>query len=85
MERSDIPRTLKVKQSAHDSDLVEALNLCTLVDKEPKTLVVIGIEPQDIEPYGTELTESVAAKVDEMIDRVLAELKYLGVEPEKKI
>lgn len=85
LERKDIPRTLRVKQSAHDSDLVEALNLCALVDREPKTLVVIGIEPQDIQPYGVELTESVAAKVDDMIDRVLVELKSLGVKPEKKI
>ena len=30
LEREDLPRGLRAKQSAHDSDLVEALNLCSL-------------------------------------------------------
>ena len=41
------------------------------------------IELQKLEVQ--KILDAVAAKVDEMIDRVLAELKYLGVEPEKKI
>jgi hydrogenase maturation protease len=85
LERSDLPKGLRFKQSAHDSDLVEALNLCSLVEKEPKTVVVIGVEPEDIQPYGLELTLPVAARIEDLIDRVLEELKLLGVEPKKKI
>jgi hydrogenase maturation protease len=83
LERADLPKGLRIKQSAHDSDLVEALNLCALVDKEPKTVVVIGIEPVDITPYGLELTETVSGKVTAMMAMVISELESLGVKPEK--
>ncbi|MDQ7782616.1 MAG: HyaD/HybD family hydrogenase maturation endopeptidase [Desulfomonilaceae bacterium] len=84
LEKEDLPTGLRAKQSAHDSDLVEALNLCKLVDTGPETVVVVGIEPADIQPFGLELTDAVASKVDELIDRVVGELKNLGVEPQKR-
>jgi len=84
LERDDLPKGLRAKQSAHDSDLVEALNLCNLLESGPKSVVVVGVEPENIQPFGLEMTDAVAAKVDELIDMVLGELRLLGVEPEKK-
>lgn len=84
LERGDLPRGLRMKQSAHDSDLIEALNLCSLVDADPKSVVVIGVQPQEIVELNTELSPVIAARVDELIERVLAELALLGVTPEKK-
>jgi hydrogenase maturation protease len=84
LTRSDLPKGLRAKQSAHDSDLVEALNLCALLEVEPKSVVVVGIEPADIQPFGVDLTEKVAAKVDELVLRVVDELKALGVESSQK-
>ncbi len=83
--KSDLPRGLRFKQSAHDSDLVEALNLCSLIESEPRDVVILGIEPADIQPLGTELTPKVAAKVDELVRRVIDELEMLGAKTEKKI
>ncbi len=85
LEKDDLPTGLRVKMSAHDSDLVEALNLCKLTENGPETVVVVGIEPADIEPFGLELTPPVAAKTEELISRVLEELRLLGVEPEKNL
>jgi len=85
LTKNDLPKGLRVKQSAHDSDLVEALNLCALLEAEPKSVVVVGIEPADIQPFGVDLTEKIAAKVDELVLRVLDELKALGVESQKKV
>jgi hydrogenase maturation protease len=84
LERDDLPKALRCKQSAHDSDLVEALNLCTLMDTGPKSVVVVGIEPEDIQPFGLELTGTIAARLDDLIERVIEELNTLGVKPEKK-
>ncbi len=81
----DLPKGLRAKQSAHDSDLVEALNLCSLLDAGPKSVVVVGVEPENIQPFGLELTETVAARVDELVLRVVDELKILGIEPQKKV
>jgi hydrogenase maturation protease len=85
LERDDLPRGLRAKQSAHDSHLVEALNLCSLIDKGPRSVVVIGVEPEDIRQFDLELSPSVAARVPDLIDRVLTELRTLGVNPEKKV
>jgi hydrogenase maturation protease len=84
LERDDLPKGLRAKQSAHDSDLVEALNLCSLLETGPRDVVVVGIQPEDIQPYGLELTDKVRAKTEDLITRVLEELRSLGVEPEKK-
>jgi hydrogenase maturation protease len=80
LTRNDLPKGLRAKQSAHDSDLVEALNLCAILEEEPKSVVVVGIEPADIQPFGVDLTEKVAAKLDELVSLVVDELKALGVE-----
>jgi hydrogenase maturation protease len=85
LEREDLPKGLRAKQSAHDSDLVEALNLCSLLDTGPKTVVVVGIEPENIQPFGLELTPIVASKTEDLITRVLEELESLGCRPEKKV
>jgi hydrogenase maturation protease len=85
LERDDLPKGLRAKQSAHDSDLVESLNLCTLLDKGPKSVVVVGIEPEDIQPYGLELTEIVASKIEDLITRVIEELGAIGVELQEKV
>lgn len=85
LEKDDLPSGLRSKQSAHDSDLVEALNLCKLMDSEPKTVVVVGIEPADIQPFGLELTGPVQARFEDLITNVLRELSHHGVEPKKKV
>ena len=85
LEKDDLPKALRVKISAHDSDLVEALNLCGLVGYGPRSVVVVGIEPEDITPFGVELTPTVAGKMDLLIDKVLGELRALHVVPEKRI
>jgi len=83
LEKADLPKGLRVKQSAHDSDLVEALNLCALLDNGPKSVGVIGIEPLNIAPFGLELSQEIESKVDDMVGRVIDEMKKLGVTPEK--
>ncbi len=83
LEKSDLPKGLRVKQSAHDSDLIEALNLCALVDKEPKSVVLIGIEPVDINPFSLELSPQISGRIDDLVDMVISEVQKLGVNPQK--
>lgn len=85
LEQDDLPKGLRAKQSAHDSDLVEALNLCSLIGVGPRTVVVIGIEPENIQPFGMELTRRIESKVEELVECVLKEITILGVKPEKKL
>ena len=73
-----IPRRVLAKQSMHQIDLPEVLALCATIDKNPRT-VVVGIEPEDISTMAVELTPAIAARVEDLVAMVLAELDRLGV------
>lgn len=75
----EIPRRVLAKQSMHQMDLPEVLALCAAIDKNPET-VVIGVEPEDMTTMDVALTPTVAARVDDLVAMVLAELNRLGVE-----
>jgi len=77
LEGEAIPRRILAKNSLHQVDLLEALTLCQALDKVPET-VIVGVEPQDIETVGLELTPPVQAKIGELKGMVLKELDRLG-------
>ena len=77
-----IPDRIRAKNSLHQVDFLEALTLCQALDKVPET-VIVGVEPQDIDTMSIELTPTTQAKVDAVIDMVLAELERLGVSYKK--
>jgi len=84
LEGDAIPDRIRAKNSLHQVDFLEALTLCQALDKIPQT-VIIGVEPEDIETQGLELTSTIQGKVDVVITMVLAELKGLGVNYKKAI
>jgi hydrogenase maturation protease len=75
---SQIPARIRAKNSIHQVDFLEALTLCQALDKVPDT-VIVGVEPQDIDTLGLELTPAIQSKVEPMIQMVLAELDRLQV------
>ncbi len=83
LEQHELPERILLKNSLHQTDFLETLTLCQALDHVPETLV-LGAEPEDIETHSVELTPTVAARVDEMVERVLAELSRLGVTYQKK-
>ena len=82
IEGKDVPERIRAKNSLHQVDFLEALTLCQVMEKVPET-VILGVEPEDIETLQTELTPTIAGKLDPMIHMVLAELDRLGVSCEK--
>ena len=78
LERKDLPERIRAKASLHEVDFIEALTMCQVLDKVPET-VIFGVEPEDIETLGIELTSTTRSKIDPMIDMILAELDRLGV------
>ncbi len=77
IEAADIPQRVRAKNSLHQIDLLEALTLCQALEKVPET-VILGIEPEDMETLGVEMTRTAKEKVEPMIEKVLAELDRLG-------
>ncbi|HQN18408.1 MAG TPA: HyaD/HybD family hydrogenase maturation endopeptidase [Syntrophobacteraceae bacterium] len=73
----DFERRVRYKNSLHQLDLVEALAFAELLEKRPRA-VVVGIEPEDMSPWGTELTETVQARLSDVCSRVLEEIALAG-------
>ena len=84
MEKDDLPERILMKNSLHQTDFLETLTLCEMIDKAPQTIVVLGAEPEDIVTHSVELTPVVAAQVDKTVARVLEELDRLGVSYKKR-
>ena len=83
LEGDAIPARVRMKNSLHQVDFLEALTMCQALDKVPET-VILGVEPEDIITLSLEMTPVVAEKVEPMIERVLAELQQLGIPYRKR-
>jgi len=74
----ELAKRVTFKNSLHQLDLVETLAYCDILGMRPEEAVIIGIEPADISPWGTELTEVVQSRFSELCDRVLKEIERAG-------
>ncbi|MGD8369725.1 MAG: HyaD/HybD family hydrogenase maturation endopeptidase [Desulfobacterales bacterium] len=73
-----IPDRIRMKNSLHQIDFLESLTMCQALDHVPET-VIVGVEPEDIETCTLEMTETVQARIDDIIAMVLTELDRLDV------
>ena len=60
--------------SLHQMHLIDNLQMLSLIGRQPRNVVVIGIEPKTIEP-GLELSPEVRSKVPEIIALVKEEMR----------
>jgi hydrogenase maturation protease len=81
LESDEVPAFLSVKLSPHQMGLADLLAAARLRDVYPEQLVLWGMQPGVMRP-GLELSPPVAAQVEVLVDRVLAELSLWGIEPE---
>jgi hydrogenase maturation protease len=77
MAGKDLPYRVMAKNSLHQVDLLETMTLCRVLDHSPE-MVVIGVEPADIESMGIKLTPIVASKVEPLVAMIVKELDDLG-------
>jgi hydrogenase maturation protease len=80
LEGDEVPAFLSVKLSPHQMGLADLLAAARLRDLFPKQLVLWGVQPAELKP-GLVLSSPVAAQVDVLVDRVLAELSQWEIEP----
>jgi hydrogenase maturation protease len=83
LESDEIPERIRLKNSLHQIDFLEALTLCQALDKVPET-VILGVEPQDIETLCVDMSPVIQSKIDPIIAKVLQELERLGATYHKK-
>jgi hydrogenase maturation protease len=77
LEFEDLGRISSLRNSLHEIDLVETLSCAELLGSLPRT-VIIGVEPEDISPWGTELSERLRDRLEDLLREVLREIERAG-------
>lgn len=78
MAGEEVPVVLETKVSPHQMGLKDLLAVAMLQGFAPREMVLWGVQPALIE-LGTDLSEAVAARLEPLVGKVLAELTRWGV------
>ena len=82
VEGDDVPKFMGAKKvSLHQTGFQEVLATALLKGNYPERLVLIGVQPEEIEDYGGSLRPVVKAQIQPCIDIALEYLKQWGIEP----
>ena len=85
VEDSNVPSFMGAKKlSLHQTGFQEVLASAQLLGWTPKRLLLIGVQPVEIEDYGGSLRGPVADRIPEAVDLVIEELARWGVEPKRR-
>ncbi|MGW8161806.1 MAG: HyaD/HybD family hydrogenase maturation endopeptidase [Desulfobulbales bacterium] len=74
---NDVPAAFRTRISPHQLGLSDLLAAAMLTDELPKELILFGVEPESID-IGLDLTDTVEASVDKLLDAVVDELRSHG-------
>lgn len=74
----DIDRKVPYKTSLHQIGMVEVFAIAEALGKKMEA-VIIGIQPEDMDSWGLELTPTIEAKIPELMEQVIKELDALGI------
>lgn len=80
LEGESIPSVLSLKYSPHQMGLSDLLAAARLLGRSPTEIVLWGVQPASLE-VGLELSPTVAAQVEVLVQNVLAELQRWGIHP----
>ena len=78
LEGAAVPAAFTTKLSPHQVGISDLLATLTLLGREPKNVVLLGVEPAVLS-LDLNLSPTVAARVPELLTKVLDELARCGV------
>ncbi len=73
---NDLMPTKRASISLHDLGLLEALDMAKKIGKSPKSVVIFGIEPKEMN-WGIELSPEINRKLPQIARLVIEEIKRL--------
>jgi hydrogenase maturation protease len=74
LENQEVPALFATKDSLHHMGLMDVLAAAQLLDRSPREICLIGVQPQTIET-GLELSDLLQAKLPELLARIVARLQ----------
>lgn len=76
----DVPRFMGVKKmSLHQTGFQEVIACASLAGKLPESMVLIGVQPEQLEDFGGSLRDVVKAQIPAAIDTALAQIRAWGI------
>ena len=78
LENQEVPALFATKDSLHHMGLMDVLAAAQLLDRSPREVCLIGIQPHTIET-GLELSELLQARLPELLARIVARLQDWGL------
>jgi hydrogenase maturation protease len=80
VENDDVPNFLGAKKiSLHQTGFQEVLATAQMLGHYPKHLLLIGVQPEELDDYGGSLRPGVKAQIQPAIDMALAYLQGFGI------
>ena len=80
-----VPRFMGIKKmSLHQTGFQEVIMSAALLNKLPESLVLIGVQPEQLEDYGGSLRDVVKAKIQPSLDIALQWMTRWGVPYQKR-
>lgn len=74
----DLNKACAFKNSMHQTDLLDTLAQCSLVGTVPDDVVLYGVEPVNYKDMSAALSPELEAKLPDVMDAVLEEVKKAG-------
>jgi hydrogenase maturation protease len=85
VEGDEVPKFLGAKKvSLHQTGFQEVLAMAEMLGDYPDHLLLLGVQPVELEDYGGSLRDEVKAQIDPAIEMVLAYLADFGVEARRR-
>lgn len=73
----DLRKSLAFKNSLHQTDLVDTLIYCDILGNRPEA-VIVGIEPHDYKTMSVDLSETIQARMPDLVAAVITEVAKAG-------
>lgn len=84
VENDEVPNFLGAKKmSLHQTGFQEVLALAQMLGQYPQHLLLIGVQPEELEDYGGSLRPAVKAQIQPAIEMALSYLQRFGVVAER--
>lgn len=85
VEGEAVPRFMGAKKmSLHQTGFQEVLAVAALTGQSPQDLLLIGVQPEELDDYGGSLRPSVRACLDEAVGIAIARLRTWGFEATRR-
>lgn len=81
----DVPRFMGAKKmSLHQTGFQEVIMSAALLDRLPESLLLVGVQPEELEDYGGSLRDVVKAQIQPALDIALEQMSRWGIACQKR-